>query len=277
MAKPHNNRTPSKIRPVPIAQMRVPPALVTQREFRPAHADKIAANMDLNKLGYPICNYRDGHYRLIDGQHRVAALKQWDPTIESSTLDCEVYEGLSDAQEAEIFLGRDERKQIPPFDKFFVACTAGRRREQDIRRAVESNGQKISRDHNEGISTVGALGKVYDRCGEVVLGQVIRTVNLGFPGDPLGFDRSVIEGLSLVYNRFNGRTNEKAMGQRLSGLKQGARELLRKAEAIRERTGNQKKHCVAAVIVDVYNRGEGPTNSKSRLSSWWKEIGPAAE
>ena len=62
------------------------------------------------------------------------------------------------------------------------------------------------------------------------------------------------------------------MGQRLSGLKQGARELLRKAEALRERTGNQKKHCVAAVIVDTLTRPKAPT-SKSRLSPWWKETG----
>lgn len=227
--------------------------------------------MDPNKLGFPIVNLRDAIYWVLDGQHRIAALKQWDPTIESSSLDCEVYENLTDAEMADIFLGRDKRKQIPPFDKFHVACTAGYQRENTIRRAVEANGQKISRDHNEGISTVGALGKVYDQSGDTVLGQVIRTINLGFGGDPLAFDRSVIEGLGLVYNRFNGRTNEKSMGQRLSELRQGARELLRKAEALRERTGNQKKHCVASVIVDIYNKGEGSPHSKNRLPAWWKE------
>ena len=227
--------------------------------------------MDPNKLGFPIVNWREGIYWLLDGQHRVAALKQWDPSIEMTSLDCEVYENLTDAEMADIFIGRDARKQIPPFDKFLVSCTAGYPRENTIRRSVESNGQKISRDHREGISTVGALGKVYDLSGDVVLGQVIRTINLGFGGDPLGFDRSVIEGLGLVYNRFNGRTNEKTMGHRLSELRHGARELLRKAEALRERTGNQKKHCVAAVIVDIYNKGEGSTNSKGRLPAWWKE------
>jgi hypothetical protein len=230
--------------------------------------------MDPNKLGFPIVNLRDGIYWILDGQHRIAALKQWDPSIEMSNLDCEVYEGLTDAEMADIFIGRDARKQIPPFDKFFVGCTAGYQRENTIRRTVESNGQKISRERDEGISTVGALGKVYDQSGDMVLGQVIRTINLGFGGDPLAFDRSVIEGLGLVYNRFNGRTNEKAMGHRLSDLKHGARELLRKAEALRERTGNQKKHCVASVIIDIYNKGEGSTNSKNRLPSWWKESTP---
>jgi uncharacterized protein DUF6551 len=262
------SRRPSKIRPVPIAQMRVPTALVTQREFRKAHGDRIASELDLNKLGFPVINHRDGIYWVVDGQHRIYALKQ--NGFEKDVLDCEVYEDLTDAETADIFLGRDDRKPIPLYDKFHVSCTAGHRRERDIQRAIESNGQKISRTKDGGISAVGALGAVYDRAGDVVLGQVIRTINLGFGGDPMAFDRAVIEGLGLIYNRYNGRTNEKELGARLATLRQGARELLRKAEAIRERTGNQKKQCVAAAVVDLYNRGEGP-RSKDRLPSWWKE------
>ncbi len=263
------SRKPSKIRPVPIGQMRIPPALITQREFRPAWGAKLAADLDLNKLGYPIINHRDGICWVVDGQHRIYALKE-NGFGEKDALDCEVYEDLTDAEMAEIFLGRDTRKPIPLYDKFHVACTAGRKRERDIQRAIESNGQKIGRNRGDGISAVGALSTVYDRSGDVVLGQVVRTINLGFGGDPLAFDRAVIEGLGLVFNRYNGRTNEKQLGARLSELRHGAREILRKAETMRERTGNQKKQCVAAVVVDVYNKGMGPRDAH-RLPSWWKE------
>jgi len=263
------NRKPYKVRPVPIAQMRVPTALVTQREFRKAKGEHIAAHYDPSKVGFLIVNHREGLYWVLDGQHRLYAMRQ--NGMDSESIDCEVYDDLTDAEMADMFIGRNDRTPVDPYDKFHVSCTAGYTRENDIRRIVEANGQKISRQRDEGISTVGALTNVYDRAGAVVLGQVIRTINLGFGGDPIAFDRSIVEGLGLVYNRFNGKTNEKALGQRLGGLKQGARELLRKAEAVRERTGNQKKHCVAAVIVETYNKGEGPTNSKSRLPSWWKE------
>ncbi len=269
MAKPPKTRKPSKVRPVPIAQMRIPPALVTQREFRKAHGDRIAAELDLNQLGYPIINHRDGNYWVVDGQHRVYALRQ--NGFENDQLDCEVYENLTDAEAADIFLGRDARKPIPLYDKFHVSCTAGHRRERDIQRVVEANGQKISRNNDEGgISAVGALTAVYDRSGDTVLGQVIRAINLGFGGDPMAFDRSIVEGLGLVFNRYNGSTNEKQLGGRLSELRHGARELIRKAEAIRVRTGNQKKQCIAAAVVDIYNKGEAP-RSKDRLPSWWQE------
>jgi hypothetical protein len=270
MAKqPKTSRKPSKIRPVPINKMRVPPALVAQREFRQAHGDRIAADLDLNKLGYPIINHRDDNFWVVDGQHRIYALKANGFTTD--VLDCEVYEDLTDAEMAEIFLGRDDRKPIPLYDKFHVSCTAGRRRELDIQRAVESNGQRVTRNKKDGgISAVGALGTVYDRSGDVVLGQVIRAINLGFGGDPIAFDRDVIEGLGLVFNRYNGKTNEKQLGSRLAEIRQGARELLRKAESIRLRTGNQKKQCVAAAVVDIYNKGLAPRDTH-RLPAWWKE------
>ena len=278
MTRQHTRR-PSKIRPVPIDKMRTPPALVTQREFRKAHGDKLAAELDLNKLGFPIINHRDGVYWILDGQHRIYALKE--NGFSGDVLDCEVYDNLSDADMADIFLGRDDRRAVSPFDRFHVACTAGHVRETAIRRAVETQGLKISRRREEGcIGCVGALAKVYDfagggRAGETVLGQVLRTIKHAYSADPIAFDQSVIEGLGLVYHRYNGRTSEADLASRLGSSSHGVRGLLRRAEATRERTGNQKSHCVAATVVDVYNRGLGP-RAKDRLPSWWAADDEAA-
>lgn len=263
------NRKPSKIHLVPISKMRVPPALVTQREFRKAHGDRIAAELDLNKIGYPVINHREHNFWILDGQHRIYALKQ--NGFDAYDLMCEVYEDLSDAEMADIFLGRGAAKAISPYDKFHVACTAGYKREGDIRRTVESNGLKISRAQERGcIGAISALGRVYDRSGSTVLGQVVRTLNHAFDGDANSFDASMIEGLGNVFNRYNGKTNEREMSARLAAVPQGVRGVLRRAESQRERTGNLKAQCVAAAIVDIYNKGAGP-RAKDRLPSWWKE------
>jgi len=268
MAKRHSRR-PSKIRPVPIGKMRIPPALVTQREFRKAHGDRLASELDLDKLGYPIINLRDGNYWVVDGQHRVYALKQ-NGFDGNDVLDCEVYEDLTDAEMAELFLGRDARRAISPYDKFHVACTAGRQRESDVRRTVEANGLKIGRtkeDHT--IGAIGALCKVYDRSGPVVLGQTVRTLKSAFAGDPLSFGPELIEGIGLVFNRYNGKTNERELAARLAAMPGGVRAVIRRSESQRDRTGNQKTQCVAATVVDIYNKGLGP-RAKDRLPEWWK-------
>lgn len=262
------NRKPSKVRPVPLGMMRVPPALVTQREFRKAHGDRLASELDLNKLGYPIINHRDGIYWVLDGQHRIYALKQFGFN-DKDVVDCEVYENLTDAEMADIFLGRSDAKAISQYDKFHVACTAGHRLENDVRRTVEANGLKIGRNREDGcIGAVASLRKVADRFGSVVLGQSIRTIKNAFAGDPAAFDSSLIEGLGLVYNRYNGKTNEKEMAARIAASSKNTSALLRKALALRERTGNQKAQCVAATVVDIYNKGLGPRAS-DRLPSWW--------
>lgn len=272
MAKPHSTRRPSKIRPVPINQMRVPPALVTQREFRKAHGDRLAAELDLNKLGFPIINHRDGHYWVLDGQHRIYAMRQ--NGFEKDALDCEVYEDLTDEEMADIFLGRDARKAVAPFDKFHVACTAGYSREVGIRRAVEAQGIRVGRQKEENtVSAIGALGKVYDKAGggkngEIVVGQVVRTIKNAFGGDPTSFDKALIEGIGFVFNRYNGLTKERDLSAKLAA--KGVRGILRRAEAQRERIGNLKGQCVAAVVVETYNGGLGP-RAGDRLPSWWKE------
>jgi len=269
MAKPLSRR-PSKFYRVKLGLMRTPPVLVTQRQFRKAHGDRIAAELDLDKLGVPVLNHRDNIFWILDGQHRIYAMRQFGfaPTDE---IDCEVFEGLTDEEAAKMFLGRDARRAICPFDKFHIACTAGQKRELDIRRAVESNGLAISRDKQANrIGAVSALGKVYDRAGDIVVGQVVRTLKNAFEGDPQSFDGALIEGLGHLFNRFNGKTNEKELSARLSHVPLGARGVLRRAEAQREKTGNAKAQCVAAAVVDIYNKGQG-TRSGERLPAWWKD------
>ncbi len=272
-----STRRPSKVRPVPLGAMRIPPALYTQRQFRKAHGDELAAVLDLNKLGFLIINYRDGIYWVLDGQHRLYALKQ-NGFADTDVLDCEVYEDLTDPEMADIFLGRDERRPISAFDKFHVACTAGHRAECDIRRVVEAQGLKISQAKSENcVSSVGALRQLYDRSGDLVVARTVRTLKQAFEGNADAFETQLILGVGFVYNRYDGKTNERELATRLAAVPRGPKGLLQRAESLRERTGNQKAQCVAATIVDLYNRGAGP-RAKDRLPSWWVVDGllPAA-
>ena len=135
--------------------------------------------------------------------------------------------------------------------------------------------RRISQSREENtIGAVTALAKVYDkagggRTGEIIVGQVVRTIKNAYEGDPSSFDRNVIEALGLVYNRYNGKTNEKEMAARLASAPRGVHGLLQRAETQRLRTGNQKSQCVAATVVDIYNKGLGG-RAADRLPSWWK-------
>ena len=66
----------SRILPIRIDSLKIPRAGVAQREFSQAHGDAIAAAFDMGKFGYPVVNQVDGTDWVIDGQHRVYALRK---------------------------------------------------------------------------------------------------------------------------------------------------------------------------------------------------------
>lgn len=258
-------RRTSRIRPVRVTEMRVPPVEITQRRFSKAQAEEYAQNLDLNKLGIPVLNHRDGIFWVLDGQHRVAAVKMYFAPNDPGSIDCEVYEDLTDAEMADIFLGRDNRRAISRYEKFKVACTAEYARECDIRRTVEAQGLRVARTKDDGsVGAVGALTRVYDRSGSVALGQTLRVIRDAYAASAEAFDAGVIEAIGLVFHRYNGRVNAQQLVEQLAADRHGVRGVLRRAESVRERTGNLKVPCIASIVVDSYNKG------KAKLPKWWK-------
>jgi hypothetical protein len=269
MSKKSKVTAPSSTFPVQINKIRVPTADLYQRKFNKTWGDQLAAELDLNKLGHPVLNFRDGVYWCIDGQHRVYALKAHGFDQNNDTWPCEVFTNLTNAEQAEIFLDRNNGKRVTPFTKFTVSVGAERTREVAILRLVKEEGLKVSRSRSEGcIGAVGALGKVFDIAGELVLSQTLRTIRDSFAAQPDAFNRELLEGIGLVYSRYNGKTDEQALVKQLGHTPLGAAGVMRRAEARREQTGSPKVHCVAAVIVELYNKGVDP---KKRLPSWWKK------
>jgi hypothetical protein len=258
----------SKVRPVLIRDMIVSP--VSQRPFIPAHGDALAKALDLNMIGLPVINHRDGKHFICDGQHRVYALRQNGFNGSDDLIDCEVYENLSDEEMAQLFLGRDRRKAIAPFVKFLIGCTAGYPRENAIRRVVEANGAKISRQRADNcISAVASLIKIFDSSPDrdVAVGWVVRVLRKAFQGDPAALDGAMLEAVGLIRNRYNGKAVESVLIETLN-RQAGVRAVLRKAEALREKSGNLKIQCIAAVIVDAYNKAR---SVRERLAPWWKQ------
>lgn len=251
----------SHLRWVPIKDMRVSPK--AQREFRQSHADMFAADFDLESLGYPVVNLRDGVFYIVDGQHRVAAAKMigWA----DQQLQCECYEGLSEAEEADLFLRRDNRKAISSFDKFRIGITAERDTECDIDRIVRAAGLTISNNKRPGaIGAPGTLRKVYSRSGPGTLSRALRLIRDSY-GDA-GFDAAVINGMGMLCQRYNGTLNDEDAIAKLGRAHGGVTGLLGKAETIRRQTGGTKSQCVAAAAVELINVGRGG----KKLPSWWR-------
>jgi hypothetical protein len=244
--------------------MTVSPA--SQREFKQAQADDYAANFDLEGFGYPVVNQRDGHWYIVDGQHRIAALRLlgWTP---EQLIQCETYDGLSEAEEADLFLKRNYRRNVVAFDTFRVAINAGRDIECDIDRIVRANGLKISKEESDGsIGAVAALRRVYGLGGPRTLARTLRIIRDAYGGHRAAFRRELIVGIGLVCQRYDGQFEDQTLVDRLAKVYGGAIGLIGKAATTKKQLGKQLSECVASVTVDSYNSGR----TSRRLDSWWR-------
>lgn len=249
---------------VPLSRMRINPQ--AQREVNPAWVARLAADFDLEEMGNPTVNHRDDWFNIIDGQHRIAALKQWiGDTWRHQQVECWTYENLTDEQEAEKFLRLQNRLRVLAFDEFRVAVNAGRPDESDIERIVRDLGLTISRTKN-GIAATGTLKKVYGRGGPEVLARTLRIIRDAY-GDT-GFEAGVLDGIGLFCQRYNGDVQEDRVVERLSAANGGMGGLITRGNLLRKTTGNSRAQCVAAAVVEIVNRGGG-----KKLPSWWKAHG----
>lgn len=253
----------SQLQWIRIGDMRVSPK--SQREFRKAHAEMIAADFQFEGLGYPVVSHRDGYYWILDGQHRIAALKL-NGFVDEDLIQCECYEGLSEAEEADLFLVRDKRRAINKFDGFRIAVTAGHQKECHIERLVHQLGYKISRSSDAGcISAVEALRFAYG-FGSGTLTRALSILGKSYDGDRAAFDAHLIKGMALVCQRYDGALDDERAVKRLGTLTGGPVAIGRRATALQLKTGHTRPHCVAAAVVDILNAGRGG----NKLESWWR-------
>lgn len=244
----------------PIALMRVSP--LAQRDLSQPRVDYLVANFDPEQIGTPTVNHRDGGMFVIDGQHRVEALRamEWG----DQQIQCWVYEGLTEKEEAEKFLQLNDTLTVSAFSKFRVGVRAGRADECAIDAVVQKVGLCVSQAHVSGaISAVGTLRRVYSRSDAATLSRTLSIVRDAY-GDS-GLEAAVIDGIGLVCQRYDGQLDVPIAVEQLAKVRGGVNGLLGDAEKVRDRTGNQKAHCVAAAAVTIINR----RRAGKKLPSWW--------
>jgi hypothetical protein len=257
----------ARLRWVPLGKMRVSP--LAQRELNFARVEHIARTMDLEQLGTPTVNERDGHFFIIDGQHRIEALREWlGEECDGQTVQCWTYVGLSEQEEAEKFLKLNDTLTVNAMAKFKVGVQAERTTETDIDRIVRSQGLCVTADKVEGgVRAVGTLRRVYDREGAGALARALGVIRDAYGS--AGFEAPVIDGIGYLCGRYNGELDVPTAVTKLASTHGGVNGLLNKAETLRRQTGNSRGQCVAAAAVDLINRGKGG----KKLPSWWKAEG----
>ena len=254
----HRKQRQSHLRWIRIGDLKPHPQ--AQRKFRAQRAEELAATFNIESMGFVVVSKHDSQMFVIDGQHRVAALRLIG-FAEDDVIQCELYEGLTFDEDAELFLTRNHVLSVKAMDRYKVGLVAGRKNESAIDQCVRSQGLKVG---DNGIQAVSALMDAYRRTGDEGLAKVLRIIRDAY--GETGFESMIIQGTALAIQRFNGKIDEDQMVQALTNAHGGLNGLLNTAAKTRETLGQSKAQCVAATEVGFYNRVPG-----KRLPSWWKD------
>jgi len=116
---------------------------------------------DPDKLGVPVVSRRtDGRYACLDGQNRIELCRR--AGYGDSKIECQVFHGLTTAEEANLFLGRNDSRQVGAFHKFVARITAGDADAVYIAAIVQRTGWELAFASGEKkIAAVGALEAVW--------------------------------------------------------------------------------------------------------------------
>jgi hypothetical protein len=239
---------------------------LAQRNLKQSRVDELATDFDPEQVGYPTVNHRAGRYYVVDGHHRVEALKIWlGEDWEQQQVQCQTYEDLSEEEEAEVFLKLNNVLAVTAFDRFRIGVKAGRPEETDVDQIVRQCMLRVSQDKGDGaVGAVGTLMRVYRRGGPQSLARTLLIIRDAY-GDP-GLEAAVLDGIGLLCHRFNGDLNDAYLIERMKTARGGVSALLGKAETLRKSTGSPQAHCVAAAAVEINNGGRGG----KKLPDWWK-------
>jgi hypothetical protein len=245
---------------------------VNTRELDEVWVARKAARFRAEAIGVPAVSRReDGTYVVLDGQHRCEVLRRAGVT----DVECKVYEGLTVAQEAELFGLLNDGRPLKAIHKFLARLTEGEETACDIARITELSSWKISEFGGNGtITCVVTLEKVHrnDKARKKGapprdLERTLRCIAEAWGHRPGATDAAIIGGIGAFFNVYEEAADRGELAKRLAAAyPDGPDGLLGSAKGLRAYRGGSIAMCVGERVWAVYNK----ERRSRRLPDWPK-------
>lgn len=243
---------------VRLDEMKINPR--AQRAFDKNWAEWLASNFDPDKMAFLHVNHRDGWYYVMDGQHTRWAAIQFLGSDQQ--VQCHIYDGLTETEEADMYLALNHKKQQGALSKYFVALTAEHSVECDIDRITRALGLTVGSNAKLGeITCVTALTGTYQKHGPGPMSAALRVIRDSVAGD--GFKSGIIKGIALIIDRHGTRVDLDQLSDKLK--RAGLLALKQRAASLKDGIGASEAQCYACAAIEIYNRGRG-----AKLDPWWR-------
>ena len=225
-----------------------------QRPVLDRVVDKLVREWDPRLLTPLVVSYRDGRYNLVDGQHRVCAMRKKNGGKDVTAL-CRVYHGLTYEQEAELYYRLDRAKghlRLSHATKALVE--SGTDAEIiEIKRLLEGTGFVWALDKPTGepfeIEATRAVINAYRLLGGAAFSRMLELAAKTWHGSPGSVKASFFSGMALFLKTYETELDDEVFIKRLSAV--DPEEILRRGKA--DFSTNKAALRFARVILGKYN------------------------
>jgi len=225
-----------------------------QREFNEKRARRIADNFHPGALGaLSVAPAINGVYRIVDGQHRAAALRMLGHAVAPCVISAEQ---TIEGQARDFRLINTERRSVNSVELFKVRLTEGDPQSIEINQIVEACGYTISFSYNktpQTIVAVEALNAVYGNGGADGLRKTLSALHAGWPGQIDAVSGIVIRGMDLFLSTFDDVIKRDVLIRQMQ--REPAAAVMQTAKARRAITRMEPRRAFASALFSTYNHG----------------------
>lgn len=225
-----------------------------QRPVLDRVVDKLVREWDPRLLTPLVVSYRDARYNLVDGQHRVCAMRKKNGGKDVTAL-CRVYHGLTYEQEAELYYKLDRAKghlRLAHATKALVESGADAEI-IEIKRLLEGAGFVWALDKPTGepfeIKATRAVINAYRLLGGAAFSRMLELTARTWHGAPSSVKASFLSGMALFLKTYETELDDDVFIKRLSAI--DPEEILRRGKA--DFSTNKAALRFARVILGKYN------------------------
>lgn len=230
-----------------------------QSPVKESQVKKIVRNFDPKKLHTIVVNKRaNGLFYIIDGQHRVEALKE----LGAPMIDATIHEGLTVEEEAEMYYGINDRPSKTPNMKGKSSLAFNEPNAVEIDEAAYEVGLKIDYDKKKSgcdgyLIAYASLQDIHKKYGKDFLEIVLFTIKNSFGTESRFYQAYILRGVAQFISKYGRQIDFNHLTNRLNEL--GFDKFLQEVNKHRA-AFSTKKECLPIALVDIYNKRKHKKN-----------------
>lgn len=172
-----------------------------------ARVNKIKREYDPSQVRPVLVSFRDGKYYIIDGQHTALAIYELNGEDPSTLIYCDVREGLTYVQEAQLFYDFNTNSRTPSAaDKIWALVCAGNPDAVAFKDLIERCGYAFGRKSAYTINPIHTCWKIYNSpAGANRLENILTLIHDTWPNNTSAVNITMVDGLNmfLKYNELD--------------------------------------------------------------------------